>query len=85
MRGERREGGRGTEDRASSHGALFVLVPHLHGPHPPVPPRTLDQQLEALGVTQEGDRGRGGLTRVGAGRIKGDGAERERGATPQGY
>lgn len=53
-------------------------------PTKPAPSRTLDQQLEALGAAEEGDGGHGGLTDVGARRIEGDGAQRERGAVPQG-
>lgn len=87
------EGDRGRENEEREKDQPWTPV--LLGPGPPLShttavqacsrPQTLDQQLEAPGATKDGDRGRGGLTRVGAGGIEGDGAEGERGVVPQGY
>ena len=88
-----REGDRGRENEEREKDQPWTPV--LFGPGPPLShtipvqacsrPQTLDQQLEAPGATKDGDRGHGGLTRVGAGGIEGDGAEGECGVVPQGY
>lgn len=84
------EGDRGRENEEREKDQLWTLSCLVLAPHSPTlplfsRPQTLDQQLEASGATKDGDRGHGGLTRVGASGIEGDGAEGERGAVPQGY
>lgn len=81
---EGKEGERGKRNSRERDQLLVPVPPPSRSPPKPAPARTLDQQVEALGAAEEGDRGHGRLTDVGARRVEGDGAQREGGAVPQG-